>query len=270
MELGLTKTESASVYFTGIYKAYLSTQYVFASDINPTISKYLLMPLKISIILYKQINKIRNHLYAIAGVVHAPFMIFFLTISLMRQRFCTRVHSFCPCNSWLASVDDGKLEEGLFVTDGYGKIWTLTNFDLSYILKIHIAQIVCRSHTDCFIKSSHILSLNYNVFFQTITILTQSMLLPGGYKICIFWMLQFGQNSRALCTNMVAMETHGFTLLCPAAGRPGYQASCSARGEVTVLYHTSFRSLVVSMFEWSENVAFVRGTTSSCSTAAFS
>ena len=39
MELGLTKTESASVYFTGIYKAYLSTQYVFASDINPTISK---------------------------------------------------------------------------------------------------------------------------------------------------------------------------------------------------------------------------------------
>ena len=78
IDLGLTITESVSFYFAGILG--LSSMYS-PSDINPPISKYLLTPLKISIIFYKQISN--YNLYAIAGVVHAPFMIFLLTITSM-------------------------------------------------------------------------------------------------------------------------------------------------------------------------------------------
>ena len=51
------------------------------------------MPLRTSIILYKQINNIRNNLCAIAGAMNAPFRIFLLTISSMCRGFCTGVLS---------------------------------------------------------------------------------------------------------------------------------------------------------------------------------
>ena len=86
MELDLTRTESASFYFTGIQGL---PQYLVC------IRSLISIPLSsnASMILYKQVSNIRNNLCVIAGVVHAPFMIFLLTIFSMSRGFCTRVLS---------------------------------------------------------------------------------------------------------------------------------------------------------------------------------
>ena len=61
---------------------------------------YLLTPLKISIFLYKQINKIRNNLYPIYSWCSAPFTIILLTVSSMRWGFALEYFHYVKQHAW--------------------------------------------------------------------------------------------------------------------------------------------------------------------------
>ena len=71
-------------------------------------------------------------------------------------------------------------------------------------------------------------------------------------------MLRIGQNCRAVYTNMVVMEMYSRARDANCLALVGHQASHKATGRVIVLSHTSFNSLVISMFKWSENITISR------------